>query len=85
MIPFCVNATRRVSFPATLGLEGRGQVYSVTRNFLLSQGIGVGGVQSRFFIGFNEIPQLGLVLMMPCVINTNNFVPVTNLLAGLTG
>ncbi len=85
VIPFCVNATRRVSFPATPGLGGRGQVYSVTRNFLLSQGIGVGGVQGRFFIEFQEPPNLGwCLLMIFCVINTNNFVPVTNLLAGLT-
>ena len=62
VIPFCFNATRRVSFPATPGLEGRGQVYSVTRNFLLSQGIGVGGVQGRFFIGFQEPPNLGWCL-----------------------
>ena len=56
-----------------------GQVYSVTRNFLLNQGIGVGGVQGRFFNGFQDTPQLGLVLIILCMtININNFVPVTN-------
>ena len=56
-----------------------GQVYSVTRNFLLNQGIGVGGVQGRFFIGFQDTPQLGLVLIIFCMtVNINYFVPVTN-------
>ena len=54
-------------------------VYSVTRNFLVNQGIGVGGVQGRFFIGFQDTPQLGLVLIILCMtININNFVPVNN-------
>ena len=31
-------------------------MYSVTRNFLLNQGIGVGGVLGRFFHGFQDTP-----------------------------
>ena len=54
-------------------------MYSVTRNFLFSQGTGVGGVQGRFFNGFQDTPQLGLVLIILGVtININDFVPVTN-------
>ena len=54
-------------------------MYSVTRNFLVNQGIGVGGVLGRFFHGFQDTPQLGLVLIILCMtININNFVPVTN-------
>ena len=63
------------------------QVYSVTRNFLLNQGIGVGGVQGRFFNGFQDTPQFGLVLMILCMAinnsNKNYFVPLTHYLVGL--